>query len=75
MIAFPLIRRRILTGRLLAFLIMCQVDALAADCGVAPVPPVPEAPCLWLDPQCQCDADGHCFWVFICRTTPEEASA
>ena len=35
-------------------------------CGIPPIPPIPPIGCRAMQPQCVCDASGHCEWTFLC---------
>lgn len=47
-------------------LALSPVPALAQFCGVVPITPVPPVGCTRLEPVCVCDAQGRCFWQFMC---------
>lgn len=40
--------------------------ALAADCSLPPLPPIPAIGCREMIPECVCDSVGHCHWIFRC---------
>ena len=52
----------------LFLLVVFAVSAIAAraDCGIVPLTPIPPLGCNKLEPQCQCDHNGNCQWVFVC---------
>lgn len=51
----------------LVFVALSTGSALAQDCGVQPITPITPIGCNGImQPICTCDANGRCFWQFIC---------
>ncbi len=62
--------------RLTLFLVFAVSTVCAvAQCGMVPMTPMPPMGCNKLEPQCQCDTDGNCRWVFVCVDPPGGPSA
>ena len=58
---------------LLAVLGLCLLTVSApepvcanASCGLMPLKPLIPLGCKDITPQCQCDANGSCAWVWVC---------
>lgn len=48
--------------------LLAPSSAFAANmCAVRPLLPLPVYPCVRLVPQCVCDANGNCHWVYFCE--------
>lgn len=38
----------------------------AYGCGIVPIKPIPPIGCRDLRPECQCDSNNNCRWVWVC---------
>jgi hypothetical protein len=58
--------RSLLIISAIALLLEPMQSAMAAGCGVAPLPPKLPVGCRGMQPTCVCDAAGNCHWEFLC---------
>lgn len=58
----------------ISLIFAASTSLVVAQCGMEPMTPMPPIGCNKLEAQCQCDANGNCYWVFVCADPSDDLS-